>query len=229
MIRAGTIYQQEIDDAYIRNVTCPHCNFIVNAKLSRSVQTCTILFIPFIKSTVLYYSVCPCCNKKYILHRHEYNKILHSASQRDDWNRICSCSFEKEKEKLTKGIFRSPQNPAIAAILSLLLGFCGMQNLYMGHKKRFFINISLFILAILLFALTLALARVIPAELLAFPFALCIATNVYWGFIDFFRILSGHAKDLSGKYLLTNRRYKKRLSAHAQLHDKNFRYEEEQY
>ena len=219
-MRVGTIYLQEICDAYIQNVTCPHCECTVHAKMSRSVQTGTILFIPFIRKTVLYYTNCTSCNKKYILSKHDYNEILHSVSPCDDWNRVCKFRFENEKTNSSKSIIRSPKRVPIALFLSLILGLFGMQNLYMGHKKRFLFNISLLAFSIIMFALGLA----IPAEFWAFSCAAGLAINVYWGLIDFVRILSGHAKDSNGRYLLTNGQYKKRLSVHSQLHEKTYNY-----
>ena len=220
-MRVGTIYQKEVDDACIQNVTCPHCESTTNARMTRSVQTGTILFIPFIRITILYYTTCTKCNKQYILSKHDYNEILHVASQRDDWNRVCKCCFENEKTKSSNNIIRSPKRVPIASLLSLILGLFGVQNLYMGHKKRFLINISLLALSIIMFALGLA----ISAEFLASLCAVGVATNIYWGLIDFVRILSGHAKDSNGRYLLTNSQYKKRLSTHSQLHEKAYTYE----
>ena len=58
--------------------------------------------------------------------------------------------------------------------------------------------------------------------ILSFSTALLLATNIYWGIIDLIRILSGHAKDSNGAYLLTNFQYKKRLSINSELHKKPY-------
>ncbi|MBR5239286.1 MAG: hypothetical protein IKW04_01755 [Clostridia bacterium] len=227
MIRVGTVYQKEIMDMTIPNVTCPCCNSVFTANLSRSVQTATILFIPCMKKSLLYYSVCPNCGMKYILNKTDYAQILQSslASCSNEWNKICSGSFEKQIKKINNRVIRSPKSALLASVLSLIFGLLGLQNLYMGHKKRFLMNILFFILSIVMFALALVLNLLV----LCVPCALLLATNVYWGIIDLVRILSGHAKDLKGAYLLTDSQYKKRWIAYTELRDKINEYSTVQY
>lgn len=208
MIRVGTIYQNEVTDAVIQNVTCPHCQSQVNAMLNRSVQTGTILFIPFIKKTVQYYSVCPHCNMKYILNKNDYNQIIRSPYRQSEWIKTCKNILEKTIVKSRNAIVRSSKSVLFASVLSLLGGFLGLQNLYMGHKKRFLINILLFMFSII----TINVILTTSATALVVMSAIPLATNVYWGIIDFIRILSGHAKDSDGAYLLTTFQYKKRLN-----------------
>ena len=218
MIRVGTIYQKEISDAYIQSTVCPHCESVINVNLSRSVQTGTILFIPFIKKTVQYYSTCPCCNMKYIFSKQDYNQIQQSPLIGNEWNKICNSILKKEKEKSDNSIVRSKKHVLLASVLSLFFGLFGIQNLYMGHKKRFLINISLFALSIIMFAVAIFL----KIKTLSFSTALLLATNIYWGIVDLIRILSGHAKDSNGAYLLTDFQYKKRLLINSNLHKKSY-------
>ena len=89
----------------------------------------------------------------------------------------------------------------------------GAQNWYMGHQKRAAIGLSLTFLAMLM--LTLGLASN-GAAITIIISALALATNVYWGIIDFFRILSGHAKDVDGLYIMTKNQHAKKV-AHRNL------------
>lgn len=214
MIRIGTIRQKEVNDMYIKDVTCPKCNANVSASLFRSVQTGTILFVPFIKKTVQYYTSCPCCNMKYILTKHNYNQIYNSSDVKYDWNRMCGNILEKAIKESDEGIIRSSKNVFVASVLSLVFAMFGLQNLYMGHKKRFLINILFFVLSVVL----LSICLITKITLFVLPVASMMAVNVYWGIIDLIRILSGHAKDSKGRYLLTNAQYKKRLAVNRELH-----------
>lgn len=214
-MRIGTIYQKEVTDGYVKDVTCPHCNAIINADLKRSVQTGTIFLIPFIKKTVLYYSVCPNCDMRYILNRKNYNDIIKLPSKEENWSRVCGLYLQNKKLQSENDILRSDKNIFIAAILSLIFGIFGLQNLYMGHMKRFSINISFFALSLIIFGVIFAT----DMAMLSFVSALLLAINVYWGLVDFVRILSGHAKDVNRKYILTNNQYRKRLSVYSRLHN----------
>lgn len=84
----------------------------------------------------------------------------------------------------------------------------GLQNLYMGHIKRFMMNLLFIAFSVIMFVAGLVSKGFISTGFISGLIWLCawmLAVNIYWGLIDFVRILSGHAKDVNGAYLLTNR------------------------
>lgn len=207
MVRVGSIRQYEVLDRVIENAICPNCREMYSANLMRSIQKGTIFFIPFIKKTIMYYSTCPYCGLVHKFSNAEYQNLLNSNRANEDLYKICQAKIISQKNKLNENLYRSNKNVAIAILLALFGSNFGLQNWYMGHKKRAILALVMFLVGIALFGITLAMRNTSFIVLVA----LLTASNCYWGIIDAFRIGLGHAKDSQGKYLKTNRQFKKLL------------------
>ena len=205
----GTIRYYNEQDKNIEQATCPHCNSIINVSLDRTVQDGRVFFVP-LKMNVRYYSTCPDCGVDINYTKKMYKQIKTSSNPRYDWNKISKTCYEKAKKKAEEGIIRSPKSKFLAAFLALIGCFFGLHNLYLGHKKRFLVNMILFSLS----AISVLLMLITKSNL-ALLFTVSLATNIYWGLFDFIRILCGRAKDSDGGYLLTEKEYKRRLLIHA--------------
>ena len=203
----GRIQQNEICDGMIQNAVCPNCNNYFHAPMMRSQQTGSIFFIPFIKATVGYYTMCPHCKMTYRMSSADYKAIIHSPNAVNDLYRISQNNLVKQYEKLNRFQYRSNKKVGVAAVSALIGGLFGLQNWYMGHKKRAGIALGIFGLGLLAFAIFIGSASqsfaILPTIFLAF--------NMYWGLFDTVRILSGYAKDSNGCYIMTNRQYQKRI------------------
>ena len=210
-MKAGAIRLYDEHDKDIKYVTCPCCNSLINVTLDRTVQSGIVLFIPFIKMNVRYYSSCSNCGVDIIYTKRLYNQIKNSANPQKEWNEVSKICYDKAKRKSEERIKRSPKNKYLAALLSLIGCPLGFQNLYLGHKKRFIINLSFFAIA----AMSTLLLLITKSSAFILISTVPLAANIYWGLFDFFRVLLGYAKDSKGCYLLTDNEYKKRLLMHA--------------
>ena len=211
MIR-GKILQTETTDFIIPGASCPRCKGVFQASMQRSVQTGYIFSIPFMKMTVQRYTRCPHCGIIYSFSPRVYKQIKKVPSPSLLF-RECGQTLLRQRKIYDRYSRPSKKKSRIAALLAFFLGVLGLQNIYMGHLKRFAINGFLVLAAILLFRLALSQGSV----LIVFC-TLCITANIYWGLIDTVRILSGHAKDVKGHYLMTRRQYQKRMAYRAGLY-----------
>lgn len=209
---AGMIRQNEVTDYVIHEAACPRCKGSFNAPMKRSVATGYILSIPFIKSTGRRYTCCPHCGIYYTFSPSVYRKIKKAPSPSLLYRECEKTLFHQRKiyERYTRP---SKKKSWAAALLAFFLGLFGLQNVYMGHLKRFAINGFLLLAGILCFRLAFTYG-----EALVIPCALCLAANIYWGMIDTIRILSGHAKDSKGLFIMTRKQYKKRMKYRASLY-----------
>lgn len=210
----GKITQSEVKDAIIQNAICPRCNNYFNAYMLRSENNATIFFVPILKKTIRCYTICPHCGINYDLKPRIYKEII-SQNSPELLYRECYNFLDKTRNRMNSYVIRSKKKVSIASILAFFLGIFGIQNLYMGHTKRFIAAISIFIFSIFSFCISIFFADVLTLEDFAqFTILLCsagLAINVYWGIIDSIRILLGHAKDGNGLYIMTKRQYNLRM------------------
>lgn len=206
-MRIGAIRQNEICDKVIENSTCPNCGESFSAHLMRSEQKGYILFIPFIKATVRYYTYCPHCQITHNFSASDYKKLLNGSIASGELYRTCQNNITNQINKLDRFQNRSDKNIVIAVLFAFIGSVFGLQNWYMGHKKRAITALLLLCFAIVFFIISLGMDDTSIAALSALP----IAINVYWGIFDMFRIGLGYAKDSYGNYIMSNRQFQNRL------------------
>lgn len=215
MIRIGCVETYATIDANIQETICPRCGKKIDTSLGRIVQKAYILFVPFLKKTIARITVCPECGCEYSLTKEQYRSIMDAGEKGQEWYNSCKTNLEKSMAKAKEYCQPSEKNIAVAALFSLFLGFFGLQNLYMGHMKRFVISIVLLLSGFATFFLMFIPG--VNTDIVAFIPASFWAANVYWGLVDFFRLISSHAKDGKRKYIITKNKYKKKLAEYRSL------------
>lgn len=208
MIYRLDIKNQQISDRHFSDMPCPVCQSKANFSMQKIRQTFYIFWIPMMRHTGDYHSVCPCCGQKYHFTAKEYKSIC-SASEYEAPELFYQTAYrfiENQKKYHSNFIHRSPKSCIAAAILSLFLGLFGAQNLYLGHFRRVLSALLADLAAILFFLLSL----INPAFLAVS--AVLLAFNVYWGLGDAIRIAAGRAKDSDGLYVMTQKQYERHMS-----------------
>ena len=218
-MRVGTIRQSTVTDFAIGGAICPKCKQPFTAQMNRTIQTATMLAVPFMKKTGERYTICPHCGLRYSFTPDMYSSLRQRPTA-DFLYQICSGMLLKGQEKAEKHSARSRKNAGLAAVLALLLGVFGAQNWYLGHYKRALIACILDALGLVCFFAALAVENAQPLLFLA---AGLFAFSLYWGLVDTVRILLGRAKDAEGLYVCTRRQHarwmekKEKLSPRALL------------
>ena len=207
-MRIGAIRQNEVCDKVIESTICPNCGKNFSPRLMRSEQKVYILFIPFIKASVRYYTYCPHCQITHNFSASDYKKMLNGNIANGELYRTCQNNITNQINKLDKFQNRSNKNIVIAALLAFIGSIFGLQNWYMGHKKRAMIAVFLLCFSIIFFIISLGMEDTSIVALLS---AVPIAVNVYWGIFDMFRIGLGYAKDSYGNYIMSKRQFQNRL------------------
>lgn len=202
-MRVGTIRQSTVTDFAIGGAICPKCKQLFTAQMNRTIQTATMLAVPFMKKTGERYTICPHCGLRYSFTPDMYSSLRQRPTA-DFLYQICSGMLLKEQEKAEKHGARSRKNAGLAAVLALLLGVFGAQNWYLGHYKRALIACILDALGLVCFFAALAVENAQPLLFLA---AGLFAFSLYWGLVDTVRILLGRAKDAEGLYVCTRRQH----------------------
>lgn len=206
MIYRIDIKNQQISDKHFPNMLCPVCQSQGDFFMQKIRQTFYIFWIPIMRHTADYHSVCPCCGQKYSFTAKEYKAIC-NASECEAPKMFYQTAYrfiEDQTEHNLKYILRSPKSCVLAAILSLFLGLFGAQNLYLGHFRRTLLALAVDIFSIVFFLISLS----DPAFL--FVSSALFSFNVYWGLGDAIRIAAGRAKDSNGLYVMTQRQYERR-------------------
>ncbi len=205
-MRVGSITTEQKCDGIIENAICPNCSNTTRVPMIRIIQTGRIVFIPFIKKTVCYYTKCPCCGMEYILPGKLYESVLQTSNS-ELLSRECNTLLQISKNKELQYEQKSNKNWGISLLLAIVGGIFGLQHWYMGFKNRGLIAIYLWLIGILSFVVSISL----ELEFTIFIAALCIAVNVYWGLFDAIRILIGKAKDGDNKYIMTTGQHQRHL------------------
>lgn len=209
-----------LTDRILHNMTCPVCHISTDFPLLKSRQTARIFWIPFMRYTSSYRTQCPHCGNTFMLTSRQYKDLCKASP--DQLPQLFDTStgqyvFQK-KQTLSKYTLRSSKSLPAAGLLALFFGLFGVQNFYLGHIRRALISILIDLAAILFFTISIAGASAgmdIPA--LAVIASILFSVNIYWGIVDFFRILTGHAKDGEGLFVMTKKQYERRLSSFRQL------------
>lgn len=202
-MRVGTIRQSTVTDFAIGGAICPKCKQPFTAQMNRTIQTATMLAVPFMKKTGERYTICPHCGLRYSFTPDMYSSLRQRPTA-DFLYQICSGMLLKGQEKAENHGARSRKNAGLAAVLALLLGVFGAQNWYLGHYKRALIACILDALGLVCFFAALAVENAQPLLFLA---AGLFAFSLYWGLVDTVRILLGRAKDAEGLYVCTRRQH----------------------
>lgn len=208
MIYRIDIKNRKISDKHLPNMLCPVCQSQGDFFMQKIRQTFYIFWIPIMRHTADYHSVCPCCGQKYSFTEKEYRAIC-NASEYEAPKMFYQTAYsfiEDQNKRNSKYIQRSPKSCVVAAILSLFLGLFGAQNLYLGHFRRTILALAVDIVSIMFFLVSLSN----PAFL--FVSVALLAFNVYWGLGDAIRIAAGRAKDRNGLYVMTQRQYERRCN-----------------
>lgn len=218
-IRVGTTRLNELTDFIITGVVCPKCNQVFNAYMNRTVQTSTIMFIPIANVTIQRYTICPHCGLRYIFPANMYRDIKNQPTSNILYPK-CHAILYSSREEFEKYAIRSEKKVWIASLLSLFLGLFGAQNWYMGHFKRAIVSCVLDIIGIvmLLIGVMADLTDVTDTLALTYLIAIPFCANIYWGFFDMIRIITGHAKDNKGLYIMTNHQHINRLKRRNDLY-----------
>lgn len=189
-------------------MSCPVCRRQGNFFMQKIRQTFYIFWIPVMRCTADYHSVCPHCGQKYSFTAKEYKTIC-NASESEAPKMFYQTAYhfiENQTKYNAKYISRSPKSCVLAAILALFLGLFGAQNLYLGHFRRTLLALAADIVSIVFFLINLANPS------LLFVSSALLTFNVYWGLIDAIRIATGHAKDSNALYVMTQKQYARRMS-----------------
>lgn len=214
MIYRVGIRNREIEERRVTAV-CPRCGQSGEFSMRRIVQTFTVLWIPCMKNTAERFTVCPHCGFRYRFNAGSYQRICGSAQ--------AGSAFQEAAEELLRGQTnafgkyqnRSEKSWGCSAALAFFLGVLGAQHWYLGHARRAFASAALVVLTLLLFicAVLLPGEGAMPVLVLG---AMAAAFNVYWGLVDAVRILTGHARDGEGAYVMSDRQYKERMRRFAE-------------
>ncbi len=190
-------------DAIIENATCPNCRNAIQAPMLRIVQAGSVIGVTVAKSTMIYYTKCPCCGMEYRMKKDVYESVLQSASPEALFYQ-CSMLLQSAKDNEAQYQQKSKRSWGLSLLLAIVGGIFGLQHWYMGFKNRGLISLGLLIGAIGLFFAGGALGLGQGTAILP---AICIAINVYWGLLDGLRILLGKAKDADQKYIMTQKQH----------------------
>ena len=206
MIYRVSIQNKLLTDQTVNDFVCPVCHTPGNFVMRKIRQTSRIFFIPFMRTTSDYHTVCPHCGNKFPFTAAQYKSICLSGPEQihQQLHSAINAYVLHQKQGLSKFSERSPKNSAAAAILAFFLGVFGAQNIYLGHSGRVLISFGMDILAVLMFVICLLTKG---TGMLLFFSAMLLAANIYWGIIDAIRIASGHAKDGSGLYVMTRKQF----------------------
>ena len=160
-MRVGTIRQSTVTDFAIGGAICPKCKQPFTAQMNRTIQTATMLAVPFMKKTGERYTICPHCGLRYSFTPDMYSSLRQRPTA-DFLYQICSGMLLQGQEKAEKHGARSRKNAGLAAVLALLLGVFGAQNWYLGHYKRALIACILDALGLVCFFAALAVENAQP-------------------------------------------------------------------
>ena len=105
-MRVGTIRQSTVTDFAIGGAICPKCKQPFTAQMNRTIQTATMLAVPFMKKTGERYTICPHCGLRYSFTPDMYSSLRQRPTA-DFLYQICSGMLLKGQEKAEKHGTRS--------------------------------------------------------------------------------------------------------------------------
>ena len=201
-MRVGTIRQSTVTDFAIGGAICPKCKQPFTAQMNRTIQTATMLAVPFMKKTGERYTICPHCGCGIPLRRTCILPCGSGPPQIFCTKSAAGCFSRGRKSGEARRALpqkRGTRRGACASARRLRRA-----DWYLGHYKRALIACILDALGLVCFFAALAVENAQPLLFLA---AGLFAFSLYWGLVDTVRILLGRAKDAEGLYVCTRRQH----------------------